>query len=64
MNEKNSTYRVEIKAFGSNSYGWEIYRNVDVLPVLRSQEHFVSRVQGLFSANRARLQLLEHDLQN
>ena len=64
MNEKEPTYRVEIKYSGTTNktYGWEIYRNVDVLPILRSQQLFVSRMAGLADANRSRLQLVDTDL--
>jgi hypothetical protein len=67
MNEKNPTYRVEIKNSGTppnQTYGWKIYRNSDVLPILRSQQLFVSRMAGLADANRSRLQLVDADLQN
>jgi len=67
MNEKNSTYRVEIRNSGTppnETYGWNIYRNLDVLPILRSQQLFVSRMAGLADANRSRLQLVDADLQN
>ena len=67
MNKKNPTYRVEIKYRGAPSnetYGWEIYRNRDVLPILRSQQLFVSRMAGLVDANRSRMQLVDTDLQN
>jgi hypothetical protein len=67
MNEKTPTYRVEIKNNGTapnKSYGWQIYRNTDVLPILRSQQFFVSRMAGLADANRSRLQLVDADLQN
>ena len=67
MNEKNPTYRVEIKNSGTppnETYGWTIYRNSDVLPILRSQQLFVSRMAGLADANRSRLQLVDADLQN
>lgn len=40
MNEKKSTCRVEIKKSGTppnESYGWEIYKNLDVLPILVSE---------------------------
>ena len=40
MNEKNPTYRVEIINNGiplDGTYGWKIYRNRSVLPVLRSE---------------------------
>ena len=60
MGEKNPTYRVEIKNNGTppnETFGWNIYRNQDVLPILRSQQHFVSRTAGLADANRSRLQL-------
>jgi hypothetical protein len=61
VNEKNPTYRVEIKKGGTSPnelFGWNIYRNRDVLPILRSQQHFVSRTAGLADANRARLELI------
>jgi hypothetical protein len=67
MTEKKSTYRVEIKKGGAppnEAYGWEIYRNLDVLPILRSQQHFVSRMAVLADANRSRLQLVDTDMQN
>jgi hypothetical protein len=62
MSEKNPTYRVEIKNSGTPpnvTFGWNIYRNQDVLPILRSQRHFVSRMAGLADANRSRLQLVD-----
>lgn len=64
MNEKKPTYRVEIKNSGTppnETFGWNIYRNQDVLPILRSQQLFVSRVAGLADANRSRLQLIGAD---
>ncbi len=67
MNEKKSIYRVEIKKRGTppnEDYGWEIYRNLDVLPTLRSQQVFVSRLLGLADANRSRLQLVDTDIKN
>jgi hypothetical protein len=67
MNEKKPTYRVEIKNTGmppNETYGWTIYRNSDVLPILRSQQLFVSRMAGLADANQSRLQLVDTDLQN
>jgi hypothetical protein len=67
MNEKRPTYRVEINNNGiapNKSYGWQIYRNMDVLPILRSQQLFVSRMAGLADANRSRLRLVGTDLQN
>src|ERR1700730_10922052 len=67
MNEKRPTYRVEINNNGiatNRSYGWQIYRNMDVLPILRSQQLFVSRMAGLADANRSRLQLVDADLKN
>jgi hypothetical protein len=67
MNERTPTYRIEIKNNGiapNKSYGWHIYRNMDVLPILRSQQLFVSRVAGLADANRSRLELVDIDLQN
>ena len=67
MNEKKPTYRVEIEYSGTppnETYGWKIHRNSDVLPILRSQQLFVSRMAGLADANRSRLQLVDTDLQN
>ena len=67
MNEKKSTYRVEIKKSGAppnEAYGWEIYRNLDILPTLRSQQFFVSRMMGLADANRSRLQLVDAEMKN
>jgi hypothetical protein len=67
MNEKKPTYRVEIENSGTppnETYGWKIHRNSDVLPILRSQQLFVSRMAGLADANRSRLQLVDADLQN
>jgi hypothetical protein len=64
MNNKKTTYRVEIKNSGTppnEGYGWKIYRNRDVLPILRSQQLFSSRVAGLADANRSRLQLINAD---
>jgi hypothetical protein len=64
MNQQKSTYRVEIKKCGTppnEAYGWEIYRNLDVLPTLRSQRLFVSRMSGLADANRSRSQLIDTD---
>ena len=67
MNEKNPTYHVAIKNGGmppNKTYGWEIYRNLDVLPILRSQQLFISRRAGLADANRSRLQLVDTDMKN
>jgi hypothetical protein len=67
MNEKKSTYRVEIKNSGAppnEAYGWEIYKNLDALPILRSQQLFVSRMSGLADANRSRLRLVDADMKN
>ena len=67
MNEKKPTYRVEIKNTGmppNETYGWTIHRNSDVLPILRSQQLFVSRMAGLADANQSRLQLVDTDSQN
>jgi hypothetical protein len=67
MNQKKSTFRVEIKKSGAppnEVYGWEIYRNLDVLPTLRSQRFFVSRILGLADANRSRSQLVDTDINN
>jgi hypothetical protein len=59
MNERKPTFRIKMKYSGppNENYGWEIYRNSDVLPILRSQHLFVSRVAALADANRSRLQL-------
>jgi len=66
MNGNSPTYRVEIKQSGTapnKSYGWQIYKNTDVLPILRSQQLFISRMAGLADANRSRRQLVDADLQ-
>jgi hypothetical protein len=47
----------------NETYGWNIHRNSDVLPIRRSQQLFVSRMAGLADANRSRLQLVDADLQ-
>jgi hypothetical protein len=57
-------YRIKIKYSGNppnKTYGWEIYRNSDVLPVLRSQQPSVSRAAGLADANQSRLRLVDTD---
>ena len=62
MNEKQPTYRVEISRSGVSpnmTFGWKIYRNHDVIPILRSQEYFISRTAGLADANRSRRQLVD-----
>jgi hypothetical protein len=67
MSERTPVYRIEIKACGTppkQTYRWEIYKNVDVLPTLRSEQLFVSRAAGLADANRSRMQLAVSDLQN
>jgi hypothetical protein len=67
VNGKKSIYRVEIKKSGTppnEAYGWEIYENLDVLPILRSEQLFVSRMSGLADANRSRLQLVDTDMKN
>jgi hypothetical protein len=67
VNKKKPTYRIEVKYSGTppnETYGWEIYRNLDVLPTLRSQQLFVSRMAGIADANRSRLQLVDTDLQD
>ena len=67
MSSENSTYRVEIINSGTprqESYSWKIYRNMEVLPILRSQQLFATRMAGLADANRSRLNLVETDLQN
>lgn len=66
MNKTKPTYRIKINRGGmppNETYAWEIYRNLDVLPVLRSQQLFVSRRMGLADANRARFLLIDGDLQ-
>lgn len=65
MNEKKPTYRIEVKNSGTTpneTYGWNIYRNQDVLPILRSQQLFVSRMAGLADANRSRVRLIDIDM--
>jgi hypothetical protein len=65
MNEKKPTYRVEMKNSGTTpneTYGWNIYRNQDVLPILRSQQLFVSRMAGLADANRSRRRIIDADM--
>jgi hypothetical protein len=67
MNEKQPTYRIEIKNSGqppNENYGWKIYRNLDVLPILHSQQFFVSRMAGLADANRSRRQLVDTDIRS
>jgi hypothetical protein len=67
MNEKQPTYRIEIKNSGTppnGNYGWKIYRNLDVLPILHSQQFFVSRMAGLADANRSRRQLVDADMRS
>ncbi len=64
MNEKKPTYRVKMENSGTTpneTYGWNIYRNQDVLPILRSQQLFVSRMAGLADANRSRLRMIDAD---
>ena len=61
MSEEKPTYRVEIKNIGTPpnvTFGWNIYRNQDVLPILRSEQRFVTRMAGLADANLSRLQLI------
>jgi hypothetical protein len=67
MNEKQPTYRIEIKNSGqppNENYGWKIYRNLDVLPILHSQQFFVSRMAGLADANRSRRLLVDADMRS
>jgi hypothetical protein len=67
MNGKKPTYRIRIRSSGTppnETYGWKIHRNSDVLPILRSQQLFVSRMAGLADANQSRLQLVDTDSQN
>jgi len=62
MSEKNRPTGSRSKIAGTPpnvTFGWNIYRNQDVLPILRSQSHFVSRMAGLADANRSRLQLVD-----
>lgn len=59
MNYKKPTSRVEMKNSGTppnETYGWKIYRNRDVLLILRSQQLFVSRMAGSADANRSKVQ--------
>ena len=67
MNAKLPTYRIEIKDCGTppnKSYEWKIYRNLDVLPILHSQQYFVSRIAGLADANRSRRLLVDADMRS
>ena len=67
MNEKQPTYRIEINNSGKppdENFGWKIYRNLDVLPILHSQQFFVSRMAGLADANRSRRLLVDADLRS
>ena len=67
MNKKQPTYRIEMKNTGqpsNESYGWKIYRNFDVLPILHSQQFFVSRTAGLADANRSRRLLVDADMRS
>ena len=67
MNAKLPTYRIEIKDSGTppnKSYEWKIYRNLDVLPILHSQQYFVSRIAGLADANRSRRLLVDADMRS
>jgi len=62
VSQNKPTYRIEIKTTGTPpnvAFGWNIYRNYDVLPILRSQQGFVSRIAGLADANRSRLKLVD-----
>jgi hypothetical protein len=64
MNGTKATYRVKLKNIGQppdEAYGWEIYRGLDVLPILRSQRPFASRMAGIADANQSRLQLIDAD---
>lgn len=65
MSKSKPTYRIEIKSSGTSpddTYEWEIYRNFDVLPVLRSRQTFSSRRAGVADAYRTRRQLVETEL--
>jgi hypothetical protein len=67
MNKEQPTYRIEIKNSGTppnENFGWKIYRNFDVLPILHSQQFFVSRMAGLADANRSRRQLVDADMRS
>ena len=67
MNEKQPTYRIEMKNSGqppNEHFGWKIYRNLDVLPILHSQQFFVSRTAGLADANQSRRQLVDADMRS
>jgi hypothetical protein len=59
MNSDTAEYRIKITQIDTESqgiYGWEIYRRSDVLPTLRSQRAFGSRLAALADGNRSRLQ--------
>jgi hypothetical protein len=62
MSEEKPTYRIEMKNIGippNVTFGWNIYRNRDVLPILRSEQRFVTRMAGLADANRSRIRLID-----
>jgi hypothetical protein len=62
MGEEKPTYRVEMKNIGTPpnvTFGWNIYKNRDVLPILRSEQRFVTRMAGLADANRSRIRLID-----
>jgi hypothetical protein len=64
MSEQKPSYRIEIKNNGKpphETFDWKIYRNQDVLPIVRSQQLYISRMAGLADANRSRLQLIDAD---
>jgi hypothetical protein len=62
MGDEKPTYRIKISNCGTppdKQFGWEIYRNADILPFLRSQKVFDSRRAGIADANRSRVRLIE-----
>jgi hypothetical protein len=62
MGDEKATYRIKINNCGTpphGQFGWEIYRNADTLPFLRSQQFFISRLAGIADANRSRARLIK-----
>jgi hypothetical protein len=61
MGFEKPTYRIKINNCGTppdGQFGWEIYRNADILPFLRSHQFFISRSAGIADANRSRARII------
>jgi hypothetical protein len=60
MDDDKPTYRIKISKHVTPqvAFGWEIYRNGDVLPFLRSQQFFISRMAVIADANRSKAKLM------